>query len=377
MKSRCDTGRIATMSIPDGRIRVPADAAAPPVPDRSNAVRRDHAATRRGGDPEAGGALSTAASNTCAATCRAPASALAPALLARRVRAAAARFVSTGRHPGSAGADRGGAAASPDQLDGDHARRRGSGDPGHVGVRLVVPVIQHPRQPRHGRAYEGRIEFVVWSIPALIVILLGGVIWIGSHQLDPRAPIPGECRPAAGRRRGARLEMAVHLSRSGRRRRQSAGHPGRNPGRISAHLGDGDEFVLRAAAGQPDLHDGRHDHAPQPACGQAGRVSRLFGKFQRRRLFRDAVRRQGGAGRPISTPGSSRCAAPDRRSTRPATPSWQSRARPCRRRPIARSSRSCSSASSTRRWRVPKGAAPARPGLRRLQPGGRLTCWAG
>jgi cytochrome o ubiquinol oxidase subunit II len=41
-------------------------------------------------------------------------------------------------------------------------------------------------------SYEGRIEFVVWSIPALTVILLSGVIWIGSHQLDPRAPIPGK-----------------------------------------------------------------------------------------------------------------------------------------------------------------------------------------
>jgi cytochrome o ubiquinol oxidase subunit II len=39
-------------------------------------------------------------------------------------------------------------------------------------------------------SYEERIEFVVWSIPTLTVILLGGVIWIGSHQLDPRAPIP-------------------------------------------------------------------------------------------------------------------------------------------------------------------------------------------
>ena len=43
--------------------------------------------------------------------------------------------------------------------------------------------------------YEGRVEFVTWSIPALIVILLGGVIWIGSHQLDPRAPIPGKADP--------------------------------------------------------------------------------------------------------------------------------------------------------------------------------------
>ena len=44
-------------------------------------------------------------------------------------------------------------------------------------------------------SYEGRAEFVVWSIPALIVILLGGVIWIGSHQLDPRAPIPADTKP--------------------------------------------------------------------------------------------------------------------------------------------------------------------------------------
>jgi cytochrome o ubiquinol oxidase subunit 2 len=39
------------------------------------------------------------------------------------------------------------------------------------------------------------VEFVTWSIPALTVILLGGVIWIGSHQLDPRAPIPGKSDP--------------------------------------------------------------------------------------------------------------------------------------------------------------------------------------
>ena len=44
-------------------------------------------------------------------------------------------------------------------------------------------------------SFEGRMEFVVWSIPALIVILLGGVIWIGSHQLDPHAPIPAKSDP--------------------------------------------------------------------------------------------------------------------------------------------------------------------------------------
>ena len=73
---------------------------------------------------------------------------------------------------------------------------------------VVVPVIlatlgfawwYRSSNPRAGRSpdesLEGRIEFVVWSIPALIVILLGGVIWIGSHQLDPRAPIPADTKP--------------------------------------------------------------------------------------------------------------------------------------------------------------------------------------
>jgi len=44
-------------------------------------------------------------------------------------------------------------------------------------------------------AYEGRIDFVVWAIPALVVILLGGVTWIGTHQLDPRAPIISDRKP--------------------------------------------------------------------------------------------------------------------------------------------------------------------------------------
>jgi cytochrome o ubiquinol oxidase subunit II len=44
-------------------------------------------------------------------------------------------------------------------------------------------------------AYSGQIELVVWSIPALTVILLGGVAWIGSHQLDPAAPVQGTGSP--------------------------------------------------------------------------------------------------------------------------------------------------------------------------------------
>ena len=37
--------------------------------------------------------------------------------------------------------------------------------------------------------FSGRIELVVWAIPLMVILLLGGVTWIGSHQLDPAKPI--------------------------------------------------------------------------------------------------------------------------------------------------------------------------------------------
>jgi len=43
--------------------------------------------------------------------------------------------------------------------------------------------------------YSGRIELVVWSIPTLTVILLGGVAWLGAHHLDPAKPIEGSSKP--------------------------------------------------------------------------------------------------------------------------------------------------------------------------------------
>jgi len=37
--------------------------------------------------------------------------------------------------------------------------------------------------------YSGRIELVVWAIPLLTIMFLGGMIWIGSHDLDPAKPL--------------------------------------------------------------------------------------------------------------------------------------------------------------------------------------------
>ena len=44
-------------------------------------------------------------------------------------------------------------------------------------------------------AYSGRIELIVWAIPLLVICFLGGVIYIGSHDLDPAQPIASQDKP--------------------------------------------------------------------------------------------------------------------------------------------------------------------------------------
>ena len=41
-------------------------------------------------------------------------------------------------------------------------------------------------------SYSGRLEAVVWSIPILTILFIGGVIWIGCYQLDPFKPLPSK-----------------------------------------------------------------------------------------------------------------------------------------------------------------------------------------
>jgi cytochrome o ubiquinol oxidase subunit 2 len=43
--------------------------------------------------------------------------------------------------------------------------------------------------------YSGRLELLVWSIPALVVLFLGGIAWIGAHDLDPGKPMPSAAKP--------------------------------------------------------------------------------------------------------------------------------------------------------------------------------------
>lgn len=43
--------------------------------------------------------------------------------------------------------------------------------------------------------YSGPVELVVWSIPALVVMFLGGIAWVGAHNLDPSRPLAGDTKP--------------------------------------------------------------------------------------------------------------------------------------------------------------------------------------
>ena len=43
--------------------------------------------------------------------------------------------------------------------------------------------------------YSGRLELIIWAIPILTILFLGGVIWIGSHRLDPSQPLASRQKP--------------------------------------------------------------------------------------------------------------------------------------------------------------------------------------
>ena len=43
--------------------------------------------------------------------------------------------------------------------------------------------------------YSGRLELIIWSVPALVVFFLGGIAWISSHLLDPAEPLKSEAKP--------------------------------------------------------------------------------------------------------------------------------------------------------------------------------------
>src|ERR1700731_2492414 len=64
-----------------------------------------------------------------------------------------------------------------------------------LGVAFWFRASNERARYRPNFAYSGRLEMLVWSIPAMTALLDGGVAWVGSHDLSPRKPIASAVKP--------------------------------------------------------------------------------------------------------------------------------------------------------------------------------------
>jgi cytochrome o ubiquinol oxidase subunit 2 len=89
-----------------------------------------------------------------------------------------------------------------------HAERLILSDATTIMLAVVVPVIvltlafawwfragNRRARYRPDWEYSGRIEVIIWSIPALLILFLGGMAWISSHELDPPKPLAAREAP--------------------------------------------------------------------------------------------------------------------------------------------------------------------------------------
>ena len=161
-----------------------------------------------------------------------------------------------------------------------------------LGVAFWFRASNERARYRPNFAYSGRLEVLVWSIPAMTVFLVGGVAWVGAHDLSPRKPIASTVKPLRVQRRLPRLEMAVHLPGRRRCQRQLPGGSRRHTCQYRADLRGRDEQLLRATTRRPDLHHGRNgDPSALYQAGSSGNLPWVVCSIQRRRLFRHAFQR--------------------------------------------------------------------------------------
>src|ERR1700726_1921221 len=64
-----------------------------------------------------------------------------------------------------------------------------------LGVAFKFRASNERARYRPNFAYSGRLELLVWSIPAMTVFLVGGVAWVGAHDVSPRKPIASTVKP--------------------------------------------------------------------------------------------------------------------------------------------------------------------------------------
>ena len=139
--------------------------------------------------------------------------------------------------------------------------------------------------------YSGRIELVVWSIPALTVILLGGVAWIGAHQLDPAKPVEGTGQAITIQVVSLDWKWLFIYPDQRVASVNTLTVPVGAPLQFPANVRERDECVLHPAVRQHDLHHEWHDDPARAARRQGRHLSRPVVAFQWRWFSRHDVRR--------------------------------------------------------------------------------------
>ena len=151
--------------------------------------------------------------------------------------------------------------------------------------------------------YSGRLEMLVWSIPAMTVLLVGGVAWVGAHDLDPRKPIASTVKPVSVQVVSLDWKWLFIYPEQGIASVNQLTIPVGTP--VSFELtssGVMNSFFV-PQLGEPDLHHGGNGDAPSPAGGPSWNLPGAVGAVQRRRLCRYALHRRCGAGRRLCAVG--------------------------------------------------------------------------
>ena len=151
--------------------------------------------------------------------------------------------------------------------------------------------------------YSGRLEMLVWSIPAMTVLLVGGVAWVGSHDLDPRKPIASTVKPVRVQVVSLDWKWLFIYPDQGIASVNQLTIPVGTP--VSFELtssGVMNSFFVPQLGGQIYTMAGMvtrlHLQADHP-----GTYRGLSAQLQRRRLCRYALQRRGGAGRRLCAVG--------------------------------------------------------------------------
>ena len=194
-------------------------------------------------------------------------------------------------------------------------------------------------------AYSGRLELLVWSIPIMTVILVGGVTWIGSYDLDPPKPIASADKPVRVQVVSLDWKWLFIYPDQGIAAVNQLTIPVGTP--ISFELtssGVMNSFFVPQLGGQIYTMAGNGD-APLSAGRSSRNLSRYIGKLQRRGIFRHVLQSRCGSGREICAVGG--CNAhrwPGARCAKPM-PIWRSPARLSHLSPIVPSLPTCLTAS--------------------------------